>query len=108
MPAPDDLEPEPQADTDPLSPAIAIVRIRFGGMVHRVRFRHSSPRVPDSKGIRGYPPTCTRIGSLDCCHECPAKPHVLTSDSRGERVDRTQEVGGSSPPSSIAQTPVLE
>jgi hypothetical protein len=94
----DDLEePDPPVDTRPLSPAIAIVRVRSGGALHRVRFRHSSPRVPESKGIRGYPQTCTRIGALDTSHERPAKPHVLTSDLRGERVDRTQEVAGSSP-----------
>ena len=96
----DDLEePDPPVDTRPLSLAIAIVRVRTGGALHRVRFRHSSPRVPESKGIRGYPQTCTRIGALDTSHECPAKPHVLTSDPRGEH--RTQEVAGSSPASSI-------
>jgi hypothetical protein len=37
----DDLEePDPPADTRPLSPAIAIVRVRSGGALHRVRFRH--------------------------------------------------------------------
>jgi hypothetical protein len=27
-------------------------------------FRHSSPRVPESKGIRGYPPTCTQARGI--------------------------------------------
>jgi hypothetical protein len=93
MPALDDLEaPRPPADTRPLSPAIAIVRVRSGGALHRVHFRHSSPRVPESKGIRGHPSTSTRIGALNTSHECPAKPHVLTSDPHGERVHRAQEV----------------
>ena len=41
--------------------------------------------------------------ALDTSHEYAAKPHVLTIDSREERVDRTQEVAGSIPASSIAR-----
>jgi hypothetical protein len=98
------------------SPIRGPTRARFR---QRLRSSASAPVAPSTgsvsgthrqeclnpKEIRGYPPTCTRIGRLDRSYEWPAKPHVLTSDSRGERVDRTQEVAGPSPPSSIARAP---
>jgi hypothetical protein len=68
-----------------------------------LHFRHSSPRVPESSG---NPPISTRIRCVDPPPAGSANALVISSFYRRAQpqawVDRTQEVGGSSPPSSIA------
>jgi hypothetical protein len=98
--APDDQEePGPPADTRPLSPAIAIVRLISGGALHGSVSGTHRQECLNPTGIRAYRP-----------RSAPRRPtHTPTTsllfaafhrESRG-RIDRTQEVGGSSPPSSI-------
>jgi hypothetical protein len=65
-------------------------------------FRHSSPRVPDSTGIGDYPRRSTRSAPTANHRKVPANRSLLRRSPGAELVDRTQEVGGSSPPSSIA------
>jgi transcriptional regulator with XRE-family HTH domain len=70
------------------------------------RSRHLSPRVPESTGIRGYPrPYAAEPGEVGR-RKGPANRTLFAHRCRAELVDRTQEVGGSSPPSSIGSKPL--
>jgi hypothetical protein len=79
---------------------------RRGGLdAHRSSFMHSSPRVPDSTGIGGHrgPSSHDPLGAAQ--PENPGNWAFSPPSCCAELVDRTQEVGGSSPPSSIARDP---
>jgi hypothetical protein len=67
--------------------------------------RHSSPRVPDSNEIADDPRLSAVDGAPQRPPEVPANPLLLMTTCRPERLDRTQEVGGSSPPSSMQWKP---
>jgi len=54
-------------------------------------------------GIPAYLPTSAIDSPLAAATKGPANLALLARDSAAERLDRTQEVGGSSPPSSIAR-----
>jgi hypothetical protein len=52
------------------------VRILAGVTLSRHPFRHSSPRVPESKGNRSYPPTSAPERGRSAPSEVPANRHV--------------------------------
>jgi hypothetical protein len=54
----------------------------------------------ESPDIHGYP---LQAGRATGRPEAPANRHLLTLKSAGESLDRTQEVAGSSPASSISE-----
>jgi hypothetical protein len=72
---------------------------------HARWFRHLSPRVPDSMAISGYLRVSTHADRNSPAREAPAKATLFARVIAAELVDRTQEVGGSSPPSSIVRKP---
>jgi hypothetical protein len=63
--------------------------------------RHSSPEVRESMVIGDNPRASTPRAWGCPAHKLPANRHLSMRDRREERPHRTQEVGGSSPPSSI-------
>jgi hypothetical protein len=65
-------------------------------------FRHSSPGVPESTGIADNPRASARTSRPRLPRKYPANRHLSTWNSRPEQSHRTQEVEGSSPPSSIS------
>jgi hypothetical protein len=70
-------------------------------------FRHFSPEVPDSLHIGSYP--CIFLflqPSLDA-QKNAAHAYVLATFCSSTHLHRTQEVGGSNPPSSIGRTPCM-
>jgi hypothetical protein len=71
----------------------------------RISFRHLSPEVPESRVISDDP----RVSRLIARHwpvpKHPANRDLSARILAGDLVDRTQEVGGSSPPSSIPKGP---
>ena len=68
--------------------------------------RHSPPRVPDSTRIDGYRRLCATSTNAAAPPKVPANQELLAPIQRQELVDRTQEVGGSSPPSSTGSKPL--
>jgi hypothetical protein len=65
------------------------------------RSRHSWPRVPDSTGIGSNPQLSAGDLAPRRPRNSPANRPLFAPTKRGERGHRTQEGGGSSPPSSI-------
>jgi hypothetical protein len=63
-------------------------------------FRHLSLSVPDSTAIGGYPRLIHPRRPNAPARDIPANRTLFAPVIAGELVDRTQEVGGSSPPSS--------
>ena len=59
-------------------------------------------------GIRGYPPRYAPRRANPPANKIPANPPVWAKNLANASLDRTQEVGGSSPPSSISRTPAVE
>ncbi len=74
----------------------------------QVRFRHSSPRVPESHGNPRISPEVRAEAPKSRAKKIPANSPLSVSHIADASLDRTQEVGGSSPPSSISRTPVVE
>jgi hypothetical protein len=66
-------------------------------------FRHLSPRVPDSTAIGGYPRPMHPRRPNAPAREITANRTLFAGVLAAGMLDRTQEVGGSSPPSSIIE-----
>ncbi len=68
-------------------------------------FRHFSPEVPDSPHIGAYP-CIFHFQQPSLAHQkSAANEGVLATPLSSPSLDRTQEVGGSNPPSSIGRSP---
>jgi hypothetical protein len=78
-------------------------RASASSRVMRLRgpFRHLSPGVPDSTRIGGYQRRSTSATPIGYHRKVPANRSLFAPIPGAELVDRTQEVGGSSPPSSM-------
>src|SRR6188472_1509187 len=68
-------------------------------------FRHFSPEVPDSLHIRSYPCIFHFLQPLVGNRKSAAKKQFVATPASPSTLDRTQEVGGSNPPSSIGGRP---
>jgi hypothetical protein len=64
-------------------------------------FRHFSPKVPDSLHIGAYPCIFHFLQPFLEPQKSAVNKHVLATSRSLTSLDRTQEVGGSNPPSSI-------
>jgi hypothetical protein len=88
----------PQLPTRLLSLDTALLAVGVGSGTNR-------EECLNPRGIRGNPRVSVRSGHFEPVREGAANRELLTPKSVGGSVDRTQEVGGSSPPSSIAREP---
>jgi hypothetical protein len=74
---------------------------RAGGYCGRRRFRHYSPRVPESKANPQIPTAIRSDRRRQPGAKGPANRHLLSLKWEVGSLDRTQEVAGSSPASSM-------
>src|SRR5918999_1654066 len=107
-PQDDQEEPGPPADTRPLSPASDCDRPpHLGRRASQVR-SGTHRQVPESNGNPRISPEVCAEAPKSRANKIPANSPLSVSNVADASLDRTQEVGGSSPPSSISRTPAVE